>query len=90
MNKIAAVLATLALSLLLAACGNKGPLVRPSNLPPADTAPGSTPPAALPAPDPTAPLPPPAADPAAATAPDAVPATETKPAPPPVDDGDGN
>jgi predicted small lipoprotein YifL len=71
-----------ALLAMLAACGNKGPLVKPSQAqPPAPEA------APVPAPDPTDSAPaqeipqPPAADPASAT-----------PTPPPADDdgGDGN
>ena len=76
--------------LLLAGCGNKGPLVRPSDIPPPAEGAPAVAPAAAPAPAPDeAPLPdlaPPAQPPVteAATPP---PATET-PAPPPAQ-GDG-
>ena len=85
MNKPVAFAAIAALSVtLLAACGNKGPLVRPSDIPPpAEVAPAAEP-AAVPAPAP-------ATD--AATLPDTTPpvqppVTDTVAPPPAQGDGD--
>ena len=79
----------LALTLPLAACGNKGPLVRPGNPmpPPTDTMPSDT----LPAPPPDSSTAPPAGSTVAppADSSTAPPADTTTPTPPPADAGHG-
>ncbi|GHE40053.1 lipoprotein [Vulcaniibacterium thermophilum] len=78
MNRIL-VLASLALALLLAACGNKGPLVLPAAPAEETVEPGAPQADELPAP--------PAEDGAAATGNDAPPAEPATAAPPADDDG---
>ncbi len=80
MNRIL-VLASLALALLLAACGNKGPLVLPAAPAEETVEPGAPQADELPAP--------PAEDGAAATGNDAPPAEPATAEPPADDDGNG-
>ena len=74
--------AMIALSLMLAGCGNKGPLMLPTSpveVPPPDTA----------VPAEAAPAAEPAADTTDATAPEAQVPVEEEPVTPPSDDGNG-
>jgi len=80
-------LVAVALLLALTACGNKGPLVRPSSPVPEDTTPA---PASPPSTDPTDALPQENPAPPADTG-TPTPPVPTPPVPtPPADDGDGN